>query len=80
MTAMAAPISTATHDLGLRIRELRHGLGWTQEKLAEVSSLHWTYIGQIERGERNVSLRNLTRVARALDVDLGDLTRGLRPW
>ncbi|MBA3617869.1 MAG: helix-turn-helix transcriptional regulator, partial [Rubrobacteraceae bacterium] len=54
--------------LGERVRELRSGLGLSQEKLADVSGLHRTYIGAIERGERNVSLRNIVRLAQALDT------------
>jgi len=48
------------------VRQKRRALGWTQEKLAEEADLHWTYVGGIERGERNVSLLNIVRLARAL--------------
>lgn len=53
---------------GARIRELRRKQGWSQEELAARSGLHHTYIGGIERGERNPSLRNIVRLAKALDV------------
>jgi len=54
--------------LGKAIRERRRALGWSQEELAEKANLHWTYIGGIERGERNVSLENIVRIARALKI------------
>lgn len=52
--------------VGKRIRELRLAKGWSQEELASRASLHPTYIGGIERGERNVGLDNLIKIARAL--------------
>jgi transcriptional regulator with XRE-family HTH domain len=51
---------------GKRIRELRLAKGLTQERLAERAGLHPTYIGGIERGERNVGLDNIFKLARAL--------------
>ena len=77
---MADPVSPATEEFGRRLREHRHKLKLTQEDLAEASDLHWTYIGQVERGERNVSLRNLLKLAEAVEVELGVLTDGLRGW
>ena len=74
---MSDPLSTATRLFGERIRRLRKDLGWTQEQLAEVVGMHYTYIGQAERGERNVSLRNILRLAYALKTDPGDLVTGL---
>jgi transcriptional regulator with XRE-family HTH domain len=58
---------------GRRVRELRQARGISQEKLADRSGLHRTYLGGIERGERNVSLLNLQKVARALEVSLSTL-------
>ena len=49
----------------------------SQEKLAERCELHWTYIGQVERGQRNLSLHNIVRIAKGLDSDPGELVRGL---
>jgi len=58
---------------GRRLRALRHTRALSQEALAERASLHWTYVGGIERGERNPSLDNINRLARALNVTLADL-------
>jgi transcriptional regulator with XRE-family HTH domain len=63
---------------GARVRERRVALGLSQEKLAERADLHWTYVGQIERGERNLGLVNILRLAAALKVDAGELVKGLR--
>lgn len=54
--------------VGRRIRELRQKRGWSQEKLAEESGLHRTYIGQVERGEKSIGIENLFRLAAALGV------------
>jgi transcriptional regulator with XRE-family HTH domain len=56
--------------LGKRIRQLRLKKGWTQEQLAERTNRHWTYIGGIERGERNVTLQVIADIARALGVEI----------
>jgi len=58
---------------GQRVKSLRLEKGWTQEELAERADLHRTYIGSIERYERNVSLLNVERIARALKVNITDL-------
>jgi transcriptional regulator with XRE-family HTH domain len=47
--------------------------------LAEQASVHWTFLGQVERGQRNLSLHNLLKLAAGLGVDPGELVRGLRP-
>ncbi len=62
--------------LAARIREERKRQGLSQEALAETSGLHRTYIGSIERGERNVSIDNIERIAKALDVKPADLLVG----
>ena len=62
---------------GCKIRELRHAQGMSQEALAEKSGLHRTYIGGIERGERNISLINIEKIAKALDLQLVDVVDGL---
>ncbi len=59
--------------LGHRVRELRNQSEFSQEKLAFASDLDRTYIGSIERGERNVSVINLNKIAAALNVPLNEL-------
>ena len=65
--------------LGQNIRLAREAKGWTQEELAEHGDLDRSYIGSIERGERNISFTTLLKLARALKVKLaqlmGDLPR-----
>ena len=58
---------------GLNVRRIRLKLGLTQEKLAEISGLHTNYIGGIERGERNVSIVNIVRLAQALQCRMADI-------
>lgn len=74
---MAEPLSDATQELGARVRARRAELGLSQEKLGERSGLHWTFVGQLERGRRNVSLHNLLKIADALTIDPGRLVTGL---
>lgn len=59
--------------LAANLRCLRHSLGWSQEQLAEHCGLHRTYIGAIERGERNISLDTLERLAGALQLPVSAL-------
>lgn len=59
--------------VGLRVREIRTRRGWSQEQLGFKSGLHRNYIGGIERGERNVAVVNLYRLAKALRVPPRDL-------
>ncbi|MGH9436839.1 MAG: helix-turn-helix domain-containing protein [Terriglobia bacterium] len=61
------------HLLANSIRCLRRKLGFSQEALAEKCGLHRTYVGAIERGERNVTLVTLSRLAKALGVLPGEL-------
>ena len=62
---------------GQRLRELRKKAGFSQEQFAQRCELDRTYVGGIERGERNVSLRNIEVLARALSVSMSELTKGL---
>lgn len=57
-------------EVGLNIRKLREEQGISQEKLAELAGLHRTYIGQIERCEKNIGLKNLQKIAKALDTPI----------
>lgn len=58
---------------GQRIKDLRNQKGISQEKLAEFSDLHRTYISSIELGKRNVALENIEKLAKALDCKIEDL-------
>jgi transcriptional regulator with XRE-family HTH domain len=64
-------------SFGNRLRELRSASGVSQEELAHRAGLHRTYLGGIERGERNPSLANLYKLAEALGVDLATLFEGV---
>ncbi len=59
-------------EVGLNIRSIREERGLSQEKLAELADLHRAYIGQIERGEKNIGLKNLEKIAKALKADVKD--------
>lgn len=64
---------------GTRVRESRQKLGISQEELAARCELHRTYIGGIERGERNISLQNLFKIAEALETTASSLLQSLKP-
>ncbi len=74
-----SPRSHSTLQFGERVRARRRALGLSQEGLAETVGVHRTYVGSIERGERNVSLINILRLGAALDVDPAELVGGLKP-
>ena len=63
--------------VGQRIRNYRTQLGFSQEKLAELAGCHPTYIGQIERGEKNATLESIEKVASSLNVSLSKLFENL---
>ena len=62
---------------GKAVRKRRHKLEVSQEEFADMCDLDRTYIGGIERGERNVSLVNIEKIAKALKVSLRELLRGV---
>jgi transcriptional regulator with XRE-family HTH domain len=62
---------------GKAVRQRRHRLGVSQEAFADLCGLDRTYIGGIERGERNVALVNVEKIARALRISLSELFRRL---
>ena len=66
-------MSQLAKDLGQRIRNYRTNQGLSQEKLAELAGCHLTYIGQIERGEKNATLESINKIAVALNVPLSKL-------
>ncbi len=62
---------------GKRVRELRKARGLSQETFAEQCHLDRTYISGIERGKRNVALRNIEAIAQALSLSVSELTEGM---
>jgi transcriptional regulator with XRE-family HTH domain len=76
---MAEPVSPAAAEVGSRVRALLNERGWSQEELGDRAGVHRTFIGQLERGQRSVSLSNLLKVAAGLDVDPAELVQGLKP-
>ena len=70
---MRKPSTDITKILSRNIRRLRGDMGLSQEKLAYKCGLHRTYVGAVERGERNITLSSLELLASALDVDVPNL-------
>ncbi len=60
---------------GMRIKDCRKARGLSQEQLAELAGLHRTYIGMIERAEKNITLCNIEKLATALHVELSELLK-----
>lgn len=60
-------------SFGAAVRELRRKRGWSQEEFADRVGIHRTYIGDVERGARNIGLVNVARIARALEISIGSL-------
>ena len=73
-----SPVSPATREFGRRVTARRAELGLTQEKAAERIGVHWTYLGQVERGRRNVTLHNILKIAEGLEITPGELVDGLQ--
>jgi len=72
-------VQTKNHKVafGKRVRSLRVERGFSQEELAHLCNLHRTYIGSVERGERNISLDNIIRLAKALGKPASALLEGM---
>lgn len=64
-------------EFGQRVRHERLKRGFSQEELAEKAGLHRTYIGMIERAEKNITLINIEKVANALEMSADELLRGV---
>ena len=73
VSARAPAQSPLVRTVARNVRRLRIAAGLTQESLAEHTGLHRTYVGSIERGERNVSLENIEKLAAALRVSPHEL-------
>ena len=70
-------LSEIAKQIGQRIRNYRIKQGFSQEKLAELSGVHPTYIGQLERGEKNATLESIEKISNALCVSLFKLFKKL---
>ena len=66
-------MDTIQKQFGKRVRDLRLAKGLSQEELAFRAGVHRTYLGGIERGERNPALKNIAAIAKALDITLSEL-------
>ena len=66
-------MSDIAKTVGKRLRSYRTGQGLSQEKLAERAGLHPTYIGQVERGEKNLTIESLEKITSALDVPMANV-------
>ncbi|MGV0962444.1 MAG: helix-turn-helix domain-containing protein [Polynucleobacter sp.] len=64
-------------QLGSRIREKRKAGGWTQEDLAARAEIDRSYLGGVERGQRNITFTVLCEICTALGCDVADLTKGM---
>ena len=64
-------------ELGMRIRYYRKEQHITQERLAEICNLHPTYIGQLERGEKNATIESVYRIAKGLDIPISKLLENM---
>jgi len=69
----ARGMSDIAKIIGQRIRNYRTQKGLSQEKLAELAGCHPTYIGQLERGEKNATLESVEKIASAMDISLSEL-------
>lgn len=67
--------SNILKNFGQRIKLLRNKAALSQEELANISGLHRTYIGMIERGEKNITLKNIEKIAISLKVDISELLK-----
>lgn len=65
--------SELLEKFGERVREERLKQGLSQESLAEKAGVHRTYIGMIERAEKNITLTNIAKIAAALEISIGEL-------
>jgi transcriptional regulator with XRE-family HTH domain len=64
--------------LGERVKTLRKAKGFSQENFADECGLHRTYVGDIERGERNISIDNIVKIAFSLNIPISDLFSGIK--
>jgi transcriptional regulator with XRE-family HTH domain len=77
MNRAGKPVQTARMRFAQRLRAVRVAQGLSQEELADRAGLHRTYVGSVERSERNVSIDSMERLAQAIGVDILDLLQPL---
>ncbi|MEV0028970.1 helix-turn-helix transcriptional regulator [Nocardia sp. NPDC050793] len=71
------PLNPTAKAFGARVRARRTELGWSQEVAAHACGVHWTYLGQVERGRRSPRVENIMRFAAGLKTTPGQLMDGL---
>ena len=67
-------------EIGQRLRAYRQQIGLTQEELAERAGVHKTYIGQVERGEKNLTISSLEKISRSLEISISVLFEGIEEF
>ena len=67
-------------EIGQRLRTYRQRMNLTQEELAERADLHYTYIGQVERGEKNLTITSLEKITRSLKISFSDLFKDIEEY
>lgn len=70
-------MNSTQKKFGENVKKHRNKQKLSREKLSELSGLHWTYIGSVERGERNISIRNIKKIADGLKIKITDLFEGI---
>jgi len=73
-----AKLKKIRKNLGERIRTLRKAKGYSQEAFAYECDLHRTYMGDVERGERNISVDNIAKIAARLNISISELFSGIK--
>ncbi|MDV7246759.1 MULTISPECIES: helix-turn-helix transcriptional regulator [Rhodococcus] len=79
MPELKPPISATVASFGARVRARRLELGWSQEVAADHIGIHFTHLGQIERGQRSSRIENILKVATGLQTTPGALLDGIPP-
>lgn len=72
-------MGTMTQTIGLKLRRIRLKRGYSQESLADRAGLHPTYIGQVERGEKNITVESLSKITTALGIPISAAFDDLPP-
>ena len=67
-------------EIGQRLRAYRQRMGLTKGELAEKAGVHYTYIGQVERGEKNLTISSLEKISHSLDISISVLFEGIEEF